>query len=76
LCDLFVEKVHDDIPARHHPLNFIFRQIGFGFAGKLVGVGSLVVAIFIVPLLPESAARALDDVSPTWPTEGDYGPDP
>ena len=41
-----------------------------------MGVGSLVVAIFIVPLLPESAARALDDVSPTWPTEGDYGPDP
>ncbi|HWS46580.1 MAG TPA: MFS transporter [Acidimicrobiia bacterium] len=49
---------------------------GLGRAVALMGVGSLVVAIFIVPLLPESAARALDDVSPTWPTEGDYGPDP
>ena len=50
-----------------------------GRAVALTGIGSLLVAIFVVPLLPESAARALDDVSPTQTTgdaDDEYGPGP
>jgi hypothetical protein len=35
--------------------------------------------LIVVPLLPESAARLLDDVSPTQPTtdpDDEYRPDP
>jgi len=51
---------------------------GIGRSVALTGVGSLLVAIFVVPLLPESAARMLDEVSPTrTEREADeYGPDP
>ncbi len=51
---------------------------GIGRSVALTGVGSLLVAVFVVPLLPESAARMLDEVSPTrTEREADeYGPDP
>ena len=45
---------------------------GIGRSVALTGVGSFLVALIVVPLLPESAARALDDVSPT---RTDPGPD-
>ena len=51
---------------------------GIGRSVALTGVGSLLVPLLVVPRLPESAARMLDDVSPTR-TEaeaGEYGPDP
>jgi predicted MFS family arabinose efflux permease len=47
---------------------------GLGPAIAITGVGALVAAAFFVPLLPESAAHSLEDVSPTQPD--DYGPDP
>ena len=56
----------------HHPSDL-------GRSVALTGIGSFLVALIIVPLLPESAARALDDVSPTQATAdpGDeYGPGP
>jgi MFS family permease len=52
---------------------------GLGRSVALTGVGSFLVALLVVPLLPESAARSLDDVSPTQPTpphDDEYGPDP
>jgi len=52
---------------------------GIGRSVALTGVGSFLVALLVVPLLPESAARMLEDVSPTLATpDGDdeYGPDP
>jgi MFS family permease len=51
---------------------------GIGRSVALTGIGSLLVAILVVPRLPESAARMLDDVSPTrTDLEADeYGPDP
>lgn len=39
--------------------------VDLGRAIALCGIGSLVAAIFLVPLLPESHNLALDDVSPT-----------
>jgi MFS family permease len=56
----------------HHPSDL-------GRSVALMGVGSFLVALIIVPLLPESAARTLDDVSPTRATtdpEAEYGPGP
>jgi MFS family permease len=56
----------------HHPSDL-------GRSVALTGIGSFLVALIIVPLLPESAARALDDVSPTQATtdpEAEYGPGP
>jgi predicted MFS family arabinose efflux permease len=52
---------------------------GLGRSVALTGVGSFLVALLVIPLLPESAARSLDDVSPTQPTprhDDEYGPDP
>jgi MFS family permease len=52
---------------------------GLGHSVALTGVGSLLVALFVVPLLPEPAARSLDEVSPTQATprrDDEYGPDP
>jgi MFS family permease len=40
-------------------------SIGLGHALALSGVGALFAAAFLLPRLPESAQRALDDVSPT-----------
>ncbi len=48
------------------PLGDIGRSIA------LAGVPALIAALFLVPRLPESAARSLDDVSPTE----EYRPDP
>jgi MFS family permease len=51
---------------------------GLGRSVALTGVGSFLVALLVVPLLPEPAARSLDDVSPTQPTprsEDEYGPE-
>jgi predicted MFS family arabinose efflux permease len=56
----------------HHPSDL-------GRSVALTGIGSFLVALIIVPLLPESAARTLDDVSPTQATtdpEDEYGPGP
>jgi MFS family permease len=52
---------------------------GLGRSVALTGIGSFLVALFVVPLLPESAARSLDDVSPTQTTphaDDEYGPEP
>ncbi len=38
---------------------------GLGPAIALCGIASLVAAVFVVPRLPETAARHLDDVSPS-----------
>jgi MFS family permease len=55
--------------ALAHPQNEIGRAIA------LCGIASLVAALVLVPLLPESRAHELDDVSPTdaRPPE-EYGP--
>ena len=42
---------------------------GLGPAIAVCGIPTLVAAIFLVPRLPETASRRLDDVSPT-----DIGP--
>jgi len=47
-----------------------FGSIGRSIA--LAGIPALIAAVFLVPRLPESAARALEDVSPTE----EYRPDP
>jgi MFS family permease len=47
---------------------------GLGRAIAVTGIASFVAAVFVVPRLPESAARNLDDVSPSR-FEG-YGPSP
>jgi MFS family permease len=54
-----------------HPQNEIGRAIA------LCGIGSLIAAVVLVPLLPESNTQRLDDVSPTdaRPPE-EYGPAP
>jgi len=51
---------------------------GLGHSVALTGIGSLLVALIVVPLLPEPAARSLDEVSPTQATRPDdeYGPAP
>ncbi len=59
---------------------------GIGRSVALTGVGSFLVSLLVVPLLPESAARVLEDVSPTGSTSdpstdtrahgGDYGRGP
>ena len=51
---------------------------GIGKSVALTGVGSLLVALIVIPLLPESAARILDEVSPTETAADldDYGPGP
>jgi MFS family permease len=41
------------------PLGNLGRSIA------LTGIGALIAALAVIPLLPESAARSLDDVSPT-----------
>jgi MFS family permease len=45
--------------------------IGLGNALALCGIGAVLAAVFLLPRLPESAQRLLDDVSPTEvaPTE-------
>lgn len=51
--------------------------IGLGRAIALTGIGALAAAAFVVPLLPESVAMRLDDVSPTRArNEPGYGPGP
>jgi MFS family permease len=47
---------------------------GLGRAIAVTGAAAFVAAVFVIPRLPESAARNLDDVSPTR-YEG-YGPGP
>ncbi len=50
---------------------------GIGKSVALTGVGSFLVALLVIPLLPESAARTLDEISPVHTTEPDgYRPDP
>ncbi len=51
---------------------------GIGRSVALTGIGSFLVALVVVPLLPESAARLLDELSPTQTTaeHDEYGPDP
>jgi MFS family permease len=40
-------------------------RIGLGHALAWCGIGAFFAALFLLPLLPESAQRLLDDVSPT-----------
>lgn len=56
--------------ALAHPQSHVGRAIA------VCGIGSLFAAIVLVPMLPESRAQLLDDVSPTdaRPPE-EYGPD-
>jgi MFS family permease len=57
---------------------------GIGRSVALTGIGSFLVALIVIPFLPESAARILDDVSPTRGVpdtgahtgDGEYGPAP
>ncbi len=57
---------------------------GIGHSVALTGIGSFLVALLVIPLLPESAARTLDDVSPSAPPadpgagadDAEYGPAP
>jgi MFS family permease len=42
---------------------------GIGRSIALTGIGALIAAAFVIPRLPESGARALDDVSPTEETQ-------
>jgi predicted MFS family arabinose efflux permease len=50
---------------------------GLGRSVALMGVAALLVAAFVVPLLPESVTHTLDEISPTHANEPDeYGPSP
>jgi MFS family permease len=50
---------------------------GLGRAIALTGIGAFLAAVLVVPQLPESAARLLDDVSPTdGAPRAEYGPEP
>jgi MFS family permease len=56
---------------------------GIGRSTAVTGVGALVVALLVVPLLPEPASRSLDEISPVHTTErhdrgdpGEYRLDP
>jgi MFS family permease len=50
---------------------------GLGRSIALMGVGSLLVAIFVIPLLPEPRAHDLDEISPIHISgEEHYRPDP
>jgi MFS family permease len=51
---------------------------GLGRSVALTGVGSLLVSLFVVPLLPEPATHSLDEISPTQAVRPDdeYGPPP
>jgi predicted MFS family arabinose efflux permease len=48
---------------------------GLGHAIALCGIGALLASVLVVPLLPESAAHNLDEISPSEATE-EYRPDP
>ena len=48
---------------------------GLGNAIALCGIGAVLASVFLVPLLPESAAHELDEISPSEATE-EYRPDP
>jgi len=47
------------------------RLGGLGRSTALTGIGALVVALLIVPRLPESAAHELDEISPIHTTDPD-----
>lgn len=47
------------------------RLGGLGRSTALTGIGALVVALLVVPRLPESAAHALDEISPIHRTDPD-----
>jgi hypothetical protein len=46
-------------------VGFLADEIGIGDALAWCGVGALLASLFLLPLLPESAHRTLDEVSPT-----------
>ena len=53
------------------------RLGGLGRSTAITGIGALVVALFVVPLLPETGAHALDDISPIHTGDPDeYLPEP
>ena len=77
-AELFPTEVRSTSNAMLGVVSVVGSAVGLAVAGglsdplgnlgrsiALTGIGSLLVAIFVVPLLPESASRALDDVSPT-----------
>jgi len=50
---------------------------GIGRSTALTGIGALVAALIVVPLLPESGDRSLDDISPIHTIDQhEYGPGP
>ena len=84
-AELFATEVRSTSNALITTISVFGSGVGFLAAGMLArplgdlgrsialtGVAALVAALFVVPLLPESAARKLDDVSPTE----EYRPDP
>jgi MFS family permease len=50
---------------------------GLGRSIALTGIGSLLVAVLVIPLLPESQAHSLEDISPTHTNDpAAWRPDP
>ena len=49
---------------------------GLGPAIALCGIASLIAAVFVVPRLPETADRRLDDVSPSEAVRDEVGRPP
>jgi MFS family permease len=84
-AELFATEVRSTSNAYITIFGVMGSAVGFAIAGfladplgnlgrsiALAGVGTLIAALVVVPLLPESHARSLDDVSPT----DEYGPGP
>jgi MFS family permease len=84
-AELFATEVRSTSNAYLTIFGVMGSAVGFAIAGFLAntlgnlgrsiaiaGVGTLIAALVFVPMLPESGARALDDVSPTE----EYGPGP
>jgi putative MFS transporter len=89
-AELFPTEVRSTSNAMLSVIAVIGSAGGFGIAGGLsdqlgglgrstaiTGIGALLVAIFVIPLLPESRAHTLEDISPTHSTDpAKYRPDP
>jgi MFS family permease len=89
-AELFPTEVRSTSNAMLSVIAVIGSAGGFGIAGGLsdqlgglgrstaiTGIGAILVAIFVIPLLPESKAHSLEDISPTHSTDAStWRPDP
>jgi MFS family permease len=89
-AELFPTEVRSTSNALLTVIAVVGSAAGFGIAGglsdplgslgrsiALTGIASLIAAIAVVPMLPESAAQSLDEISPTHMNAPDeYRPDP